>query len=214
MVWIAQSAGARAAALLLILPRPLKRLKAVLLVGFFSSHPPLTPSSPAPPPLQVLGRLLQFRDYYLEQRRLQVTNDLQPPHKFLESYQPYLAQVRGRGGEGRGGEGRARPGGVLPGELPALPAQVWGCRRGAGGWGEDQALCHQPHDRSGLLPRSWGNWQPLRPPYSLTLCPISVGDGFLRGRVICGAAGSGAHHPGAGKQTSNDMGGWGGSRCA
>ena len=47
----------------------------------------------------MLGRLLQFRDYYLEQRRLQVTNDLQPPHKFLESYQPYLAQV-GCGGDG------------------------------------------------------------------------------------------------------------------
>ena len=43
---------------------------------------------------QVLGRLMQFRDYYLEQRRLQVTNDLAPPRNFLESYQPYLAQVR------------------------------------------------------------------------------------------------------------------------
>ena len=89
------------------------------------------------------------------------------------------------------------------------PPRFGGVGGGAGGWGEDQALCHQLHDRSGLVPRSWGNWQPLRPPYSLTLCPISVGDGFLRGRVICGAAGSGAHHPGAGKPTSNDTGGGG-----
>ena len=81
----------------------------MLLVAFFSSTtlpyipPPrclgaCSSSPPSPPPPQVLGRLLRFRDYYLEQRRLQVTNDLQPPHKFLESYQPYLAQVRGRGG--------------------------------------------------------------------------------------------------------------------
>ncbi|GAX75531.1 hypothetical protein CEUSTIGMA_g2974.t1 [Chlamydomonas eustigma] len=41
---------------------------------------------------KVIGRLLQFRDYYLEQRRLQVTNDLAPPHNFLETYQSYLAQ--------------------------------------------------------------------------------------------------------------------------
>ena len=40
-----------------------------------------------------MGRLMHFREYYLEQRRLQVTNDLSPPRNFLESYQPYLAQV-------------------------------------------------------------------------------------------------------------------------
>jgi hypothetical protein len=41
---------------------------------------------------QVFGLLLQFRDYYLEQRRLQVTSDLAPPHNFLETYQSYLSQ--------------------------------------------------------------------------------------------------------------------------
>ncbi len=67
------------------------------------------PCPPCPPTLlllrhhQVLGRLPKFRDYYLEQRRLQVTSDLAPPHKFLETYQHYLAQVRAHQEGGRRG---------------------------------------------------------------------------------------------------------------
>jgi len=44
---------------------------------------------------KALGRITRFRDYYLEQRRLQVSTDLAPPHKFIESYQGYLGQVAG-----------------------------------------------------------------------------------------------------------------------
>jgi hypothetical protein len=35
-----------------------------------------------------------LRQHYVEQRRLQITADLQPPPSFLQSYQAYLAQVR------------------------------------------------------------------------------------------------------------------------
>lgn len=40
-----------------------------------------------------LGQLDAFREHYLDQRRLQISADLQPPLSFLESYQSYLAQV-------------------------------------------------------------------------------------------------------------------------
>lgn len=40
-----------------------------------------------------LGQLPGFRGYYLEQRRLQLTTDLTPPSRFLDSYQVYLSQV-------------------------------------------------------------------------------------------------------------------------
>ena len=44
--------------------------------------------------VQVLGRTPRLREYYMEQRRLQLAADLVPPHApFLEVYQPYLAQV-------------------------------------------------------------------------------------------------------------------------
>jgi hypothetical protein len=44
--------------------------------------------------MQVLNRTGRLREYYQEQRRLQVAADLASPHApFLESYQPYLAQV-------------------------------------------------------------------------------------------------------------------------
>lgn len=42
-----------------------------------------------------LGQLEIFREHYLDQRRLQISADLQPPLNFLESYQSYLAQVGG-----------------------------------------------------------------------------------------------------------------------
>ena len=42
-----------------------------------------------------LGKMEQFREYYLEQRRLQIDSDLRPPTNFLEVYQSYLAQVTG-----------------------------------------------------------------------------------------------------------------------
>ncbi|MEW5309709.1 MAG: hypothetical protein WDW38_001573 [Sanguina aurantia] len=42
-----------------------------------------------------LGQLPGFRGYYLEQRRLQLTTDLTPPSRFLDSYQVYLSQVVG-----------------------------------------------------------------------------------------------------------------------
>jgi hypothetical protein len=40
-----------------------------------------------------LGRLEAFQQHYIEQRRLQITADLQPPQNFLEGHQSYLAQV-------------------------------------------------------------------------------------------------------------------------
>jgi hypothetical protein len=40
-----------------------------------------------------LGCLDAFRQHYLDQRRLQVSADLQPPQDFLESHRAYLAQV-------------------------------------------------------------------------------------------------------------------------
>ncbi len=44
---------------------------------------------------QVLGRMQRMREYYVEQRRLQVAADLAAPHvPFLENYQAYLGQVR------------------------------------------------------------------------------------------------------------------------
>lgn len=42
-----------------------------------------------------LGKLAQFREYYLEQRRLQIDSDLRPPSNLIEVYQSYLAQVTG-----------------------------------------------------------------------------------------------------------------------
>ncbi|WIA33058.1 hypothetical protein OEZ86_006214 [Tetradesmus obliquus] len=42
-----------------------------------------------------LGCLDAFRQHYLDQRRLQVSADLQPPQDFLESHRAYLAQVAG-----------------------------------------------------------------------------------------------------------------------
>ena len=42
-----------------------------------------------------LGKMAQFREYFLEQRRLQIDSDLRPPSSFLEVYQAYLAQVTG-----------------------------------------------------------------------------------------------------------------------
>lgn len=42
-----------------------------------------------------LRRMGHFREYYLEQRRLQMDSDLRPPGNFLEVYQSYLAQVTG-----------------------------------------------------------------------------------------------------------------------
>eukprot|EP00210_Caulerpa_lentillifera_P003559 g3395.t1 len=42
-----------------------------------------------------LGRMGHFREYYLEQRRLQMDSDLRPPSNFLEVYQAYLSQVTG-----------------------------------------------------------------------------------------------------------------------
>lgn len=42
-----------------------------------------------------LGKMGQFREYYMEQRRLQIDSDLRPPANFLEVYQAYLAQVTG-----------------------------------------------------------------------------------------------------------------------
>lgn len=41
-----------------------------------------------------MGKINQFRDYYLQQRRLQMDSDLRPPTNFLEVYQSYLAQVK------------------------------------------------------------------------------------------------------------------------
>ncbi len=43
---------------------------------------------------KALGQLDAFRGRYLEQRRLQIAADLQPPPNFLEGYQAYLAQVK------------------------------------------------------------------------------------------------------------------------
>jgi hypothetical protein len=36
---------------------------------------------------------LARRQHYLDQRRLQITADLQPPFSFLQAYQAYLSQV-------------------------------------------------------------------------------------------------------------------------
>ncbi|GMH45381.1 hypothetical protein BSKO_13338 [Bryopsis sp. KO-2023] len=44
---------------------------------------------------QCLGRIVAFRDYYMQQRRMQMDSDLRPPANFLEVYQSYLAQVTG-----------------------------------------------------------------------------------------------------------------------
>lgn len=40
-----------------------------------------------------LGCLDAFRQHYLDQRRLQMSADLQPPQDFVESHRTYLAQV-------------------------------------------------------------------------------------------------------------------------
>jgi hypothetical protein len=40
------------------------------------------------------------RQHYLDQRRLQITADLQPPFSFLQAYQAYLSQVRAVQGKG------------------------------------------------------------------------------------------------------------------